>query len=775
MTSTGARRGRAAVAGNLPWDPTLFVARRALTVNGLRRLLDVSRLVTLTGPSGVGKSRLAMETARSLRDCPAGWWVDLRILRSPDLLLAAVATVLDVHDDLDAVAASLRAQTTVLVLDNCEHVVGAVSELAATLLRDVRDLRILVTCHQALGTPGEQVRPVPPLTGPSDTDHTLQAAAHHEAMQLLIARATAAGYTVDDHNGAAVVELCRRLEGNPLLIELAAGQLRGTTAHDLVERLDAIGVRVLQGVGQGLAGHVPPMITSTWEQLDDRNQRLLMAVAVFADSFDLAAARAVSEAVALNAEEVTTGITVLGDLAVITRDKTAEGQRFRLPDMARAYGRDRAIATGHWDALCRSHRDHYQQIAQSAAAQWYGPKEIWWLDQIHIDQPNLLAALDFCLTRPSEVEQGWRLARDLIRSRYYTYRSALSVGRDIVDRALAVQPRAANADRASLQAMGAWVALCQGDQDAAATLMQDCRTTADTVGGWAAVPALHYTTGVHALLVNGDPRSVDLLQHAATLFGAAGRAYAGDAQMAKMFAAIGAVFVGSAEQAQQLSSALRTDAERHGSASAAAWALWIAAVGILVHGHDPLEALTLLRECLRRHWQQRAPWGTLWALEAIGWVAAAGDPARAATLLGYAQRQQESTRIAISRLAGFAAARQRAEQTATDVLGAEAYRRMFAAGAAFEEADAVAVALGAPIPTPAASGEPRAAGDDPALTPMEWRVVELLARGKTNKEIAATLDIALRTAETHVYRIGRKLGLSGRDTVSAWAKSHQNP
>ncbi|QKW33033.1 winged helix-turn-helix domain-containing protein [Actinomadura sp. NAK00032] len=356
-------------------------------VRHARALLAEHRLVTLTGPGGVGKTRLALETAaRSLADHPDGVWT-VELATAGDVA-GQVARVLGLRDESAErpLADALRGRRALLVLDNCEHVLDPVAGLAGRLLADAPGLRILATSREPLGVPGERLQIVPPLglPGPATAPEALLESA---AVRLFVARAAAAspGFALDAGTAPWVASICRRLDGLPLALELAATRVRGLGARDLAARLDDR-FRLLAGGRHGGPARqrtLRAMIDWSWEPLPEPERRALRRLAVHAGGCTLDAAEAVGDADA--------GVLArLVDRSLAVR--TDDG-RYRLLESVAAYSLERLREAGEEDEYRRRHVAHYTALAEHAAELLRGPEQAHWLERLDEEAANLNAAL----------------------------------------------------------------------------------------------------------------------------------------------------------------------------------------------------------------------------------------------------------------------------------------------------------------------------------------------------------------------------------------------
>ncbi|MEV4095892.1 BTAD domain-containing putative transcriptional regulator [Streptosporangium saharense] len=396
---------------NLPVPATALVGRSD-SVPEVRALIAASRLVTLTGPGGVGKTRLAVEVAFGLTGShPDGAWLVELAAQAPDTtdeeLAEVVAATLGVRDDtgrsgpsprtlLDRLSDALRTQRLLLVLDNCEHVIEAAADLAQALLRNAPGVRILATSQEPLNIPGEQVWPVPPLELPADTSDqaVLRASA---AVRLFLDRAAAAspGFALTDGNARAIASICRRLDGIPLALELASTRVRVLGAGELAERLDDR-FRLLTGGHRGAPARqrtLRAMIDWSWELLTAAEQAVLRRLAVHSDGCTLEAAEAVCAGAGVKPAEVLELLTRLVDRSLVLVTHEADGSRYRLLESVSAYLLERLRETEYaW--VRHAHASYYAAFAERADSLLRGADQRYWLRRLDAETANLRGALD---------------------------------------------------------------------------------------------------------------------------------------------------------------------------------------------------------------------------------------------------------------------------------------------------------------------------------------------------------------------------------------------
>jgi predicted ATPase/DNA-binding SARP family transcriptional activator len=400
---------RAPRAGNLPAQLTSFVGRDE-ELNRVAKLLDEARLVTLTGPGGTGKTRLAVEAAARLADqSPDGvWFIPLAPVRDaldvPQAVLAALGipegirsadTVwLTVLPPLERLTEALASQQLVLVLDNCEHLIAAVAELASRVLAAAPDVRILATSREPLGVIGETLCPVPALPLPPP-DVTAGEAMEYGAVRLLAERAGAVrpGFTVDAGSVGPVVRICRALDGNPLAIELAAARLRSLTAAQVAGRLDDRFALLSAGNRTALPQHqtLRAIVDWSWDLLGDDERIVLRRLSVFRGGASPDAAESVC---ALNgdASQVIDRVAALVDKSLVTA--TGESDvRYHLLETVRAYAAERLAEAGEQDRVQAAHTGYFLALAERAAPELRGADQVDWLARLSAEHDNSAAAL----------------------------------------------------------------------------------------------------------------------------------------------------------------------------------------------------------------------------------------------------------------------------------------------------------------------------------------------------------------------------------------------
>ncbi|HVE27167.1 MAG TPA: AAA family ATPase, partial [Sporichthya sp.] len=407
---------RAPAPRGLPSGLTTFVGREP-EVTDVCAALRSGRLVTLTGPGGVGKTRVAARAASDV----ASWFADgvhmfeLASLREARLLAQTLVDGLGLADrgvtlePVRALAQYVREQQLLLVLDNCEHLREAAAELVSLLLRDSPHLRVLITSRQALGVPGERIVNVPPLPLPGEAD---QVAGDSPALELFRDRASAVlpGFRITPANRADVVALCRQLDGLPLAIELAAARLRVLSLRDLVDRLGGH-LNLLADRGRATdERHRTIEATMAWsfELCSEPEQALWARASVFAGSFDLDAAVGVCADEQLPADAVLDHVAALVDKSILLSEESEGHVRFRMLETVRQFGLAR-LTPDQLRAGRSRHCAWYADLTGRLAQEWFGPDQPEWRGRMRREHANLRTALEFGVSDPSAGDTALRL------------------------------------------------------------------------------------------------------------------------------------------------------------------------------------------------------------------------------------------------------------------------------------------------------------------------------------------------------------------------------
>lgn len=435
---------------NLPSQLSSFIGRERERAEA-KRLLDRTRLLTLTGTGGCGKTRLAVQVAEDL--VPAykngAWFVDLSSVGDLALVPQTISSVFNLPQAPDTpliqtLCEYFRTKTLLLVLDNCEHLVNACAQSCDTLLRASPNLRILATSREPLNIAGETCFRVPSLTTPEgERLPSAETLLQYESIQLFIARAAAAdpGVALTDSNARAVAQICQRLDGMPLAIELAAARVRAFSLEQLAARLDDRFRLLVGGSRAALPRQQALRATMDWsyELLSASEQVLFHRLSAFSGGWTLEAAETVASGDGVD------GISFLGlhaqlvDKSLVLPEERGGTTRYRLLETVRQYARDRLLETGDDETLRNRHLDCFLSLAEEIEPKLRGPAQLEWLDRLDAEHDNLRAALEWSLG-DARIEKGMRLASAL--RPFWVMRGYWSEGRQRAESLLS-QPQSA--------------------------------------------------------------------------------------------------------------------------------------------------------------------------------------------------------------------------------------------------------------------------------------------------------------------------------------------
>jgi len=784
-------------AGNLPAELTSFVGRRD-EVAEVRRLLTESRLVTLTGAGGVGKTRLALRAAGGLTRAfgDGVWLVRLDQLRAEALVPQATATTLGLRQRagdsrVAALAEHLAGRHLLLVLDNCEHLVNAVAKLVDLLLRAAPGLRVLATSREALNIAGETVLPVPPLAVPqAGQPLTVAELRLFPAVRLFAERAAQVvpGFSVTEANMAAVAGICRRLEGLPLALELAAARARVLSPEQIDARLGSRLGLLTRGGRTNPERQQTLRASIEWSyELCSGPERLLWErLSVFADGFELDAAEGICADHRLAAWEVLELLAALADKSILRTEYGEHGVRYQLTETLREYGLDRLRRAGEHDVMRRRHRDWHERLARQVDSGWNGPQAAGLVARLFREHANVRAAQDSCLsltppatpgTDPDAAEAALRIALHVWRF-YYWDAGYVAEGRYRVGQALA-QVREPTAWRAQGLLLASLLAAISGDHGAAQAQLAEGTRLAGELDDGVARAFGSYCAGVGRLCAGELPSAISHYEDGLATAPAADPAADSGRLRALLLAALmsAAALAGDEERVTACDRDLATLTEAgddlvHGWRSARSqWAL-----GLLSWHQGALDRATgLQQQSLRRRDGRHDRLGVTDCLETLAWAAAsARQYERAAVLLGAAAGRRRSMALTLEGQQHLAACHADCEFQARRALGEAAFQAACDRGLRLPDEDAARYALEqppAPDKSPAPDNSPAPA---PPLTRRETQVARLVAEGQSNREIAARLVISQRTAEGHVEHILTKLGFTSRAQIAAWIAASQS-
>ncbi|MGP4016665.1 LuxR C-terminal-related transcriptional regulator [Saccharopolyspora sp. 5N708] len=755
--------------GRLPDDLTSFVGRRG-AITQVKRLLSASRLVTLTGVAGVGKSRLATRVARDLRRAfPDGiWLVELAKIPARDQLTRVLLTTLRVRDrpalsPEDLLAEQLADKRMLIVLDGCEHLLDECGSLVGGLLAAAPEVRVLVTSRAPLAIAGEQVWPVPPMLMPrlDRTGRVVQRATGYEALELFADRASAVlpGFTVGPDNEALVVRLCQQLDGLPLAIELAAVWMRSLSVEEILDRLTDRYRLLTSGDRNAVPHHRSLRAAIEWSfNLCSPTERALWArLSVFAGGFELDAAEAVCVGDGVSTEDVFVGVAGLVEKSVLTKeDHHDTPTRYRLLKTIQEYGRERLGGGAKELVLRRRHRDHFLLLAEHVDAEWLGPNQAEWLTRLRQDRANLRAALDFCRTEPGEGHEGLRMAAAL--RFYWVACGLLREGRYWLDEALQVSTGAGE-QRARALAVNSLISGFQGETDTASELLTEAREVAAQVRAHSVLASVAHLAGTIAMLRNEPARAAawftEALERQEML------RHDGFALLSLPKLALVTAFQGDYQRAVELCEQCQEICEEHGEQWGRSWAEMVLGLARWRQGDLPA-AVAHLHESLRIKHLFSDLTGILMTIEVESWVAAAQHradrAARLSSAVAHLWKPLGSYLFGIERYFTWHAETEARIRNTLPTPELRAARRQ---GIDDTVEELIRFTLGESRPAQPADAPVR-------LTPREQEVARLVAQGLSNRQIAEQLVISKRTSDSHIEHILAKLGVTSRAQIAVW-------
>jgi predicted ATPase/DNA-binding CsgD family transcriptional regulator len=796
-----------------------------------KRELAMTRLLTFTGVGGSGKTRLALEVARDLVGAyqDGVWLVELAPLSEGKLVPQAVARTMSVREQpgrplIDTLTEALHKKAALLVLDNCEHLADSVAHLADKLLALCSHLRVLTTSRETLEVEGEVVRRVSSLSVP-DTDRLPVAAElmGYDAVRLFVERTRLrlSAFEITSENATAVAEVCRKLEGIPLAIELAAARMGTLATQQLAERLrDSLGLlsagprtapprqRTMRAAIGWSYGLLPAEVKETFARLS-----------VFAGGFTLEAAEGVCPGGVIGEDEILNLLSDLVDKSLVAAEAGGEGRvRYRMLEPVRQYAREKLEEGGQADEVKGRHAAFFLSLAEEAEPELAGPQQTLWVERLEVEHDNLRGALSWFLER-GKIELGLRFGGTLWR--FWFARGYLSEGIRWLEQALAgshLEPAPARVK--ALEGMGmlaqfqgyceqakatyeemlklsrelgdkgnaatalnslGTLALAQGDNERAKALLEENLSVVRQLEkeGNAATPIKRFHVlsllGILALNEEGDyARATTLLQQSLALAREVGDTFRVGTTLVNLGYA--AVMRGDNERATALSQEALTLAHELGSAGVGIIPETSINLGLAARGRGEHErAKASLEEALAVSQEAGIKASVVNALEGLAGLAGAlGEATRAAHLWGAAEEAREATSIALP--PSDRALHEPYLAAARAQLGQAAWEEALAEGRKMALEEAVEYALSkeeTDPPTPPAPGRPSAGETTGKLTRREEEVAALVAHGLSNCQIASQLTLSEHTVATHVRNVLKKLGLHSRFQIAAWFTEHQ--
>jgi predicted ATPase/DNA-binding NarL/FixJ family response regulator len=730
------------------------------------------RLVTLTGPGGSGKTRLALGAAAELVGTfeHGVWFVDLATLRDAALILSTIAQTLDVRDPgyrplREVLIDWLRHRQLLLVLDNCEHLLAGLPEVAA-LLGACTELKVLATSRTALHLAGEQVLPLQPLRVPDLAgEPSAEAVTESPAVALFVERASAVDPTfqLTDVNTRAVAEVCVRLDGLPLAIELAAARVRVFSVEQIATRLDDRFRLLTAGPRTALPRQQTLQATVDWSYalLSEPERALLHRLSVFAGGWTFEAAEFVGAGEGVQPDAVLDLLAQLVDKSLVIAEEQRGAVRYRLLETIQQYARDRLQAASEAACARDRHLTYFLVLAEEAEPKLRGAESQLFLNRLEEEHANLRVALEWGLNPSRRDEAALRLSGAL--AWFWWLRSYLDEGRRWLARALDAASGPPAARLKALYGEG-YLAHLQRDAPTARRRFKESLAIAREQGDrWAEAWVLHHLGRV--AYFENDPVTARWLGEESL---ALAEEVGDDWLIAWALHLLGLVAHIAADYPTARDYYARSLAIRRELGYQEGISILLHLLGVVALRESDLgRAHTLLREGMAVAQAVQGPWGMAMPLASFSHLAAAlGQPLRAVRLGAAVAALSEAYHTPLIPL--FDALLKEALDAARGALDEDAYAASWADGwaMALEEsiAEAFAVEAGPPAMPPAPTAHPFA-----ELTPAELQVLRLLSGGRTTKEIAAELVVSVSTVDRHLTHIYGKLGVRNRVEATALA------
>jgi non-specific serine/threonine protein kinase len=747
---------------------TRFVGR-SREVAEVIELVGSRRLVTLTGPGGTGKTRLAIHALDELEPAftDGAFFVSFAELTDSSLVGNLVAAELGVPVPWSGFTPQLVVdhigdRTVLLLLDNCEHLVEAVALLVSAVLRACPAVTVVATSRIPLGLAPEFVYDVVPLDLPGAALRTPEEIRGVASVELYLDRARAAGaaFELTAANAPAVASLVTALEGLPLALEMAGARARSVAPETLVTRLGDQIMQLGSSYRDGPQRHQSLVANLSWsyDLCSAAEQALWCRLAVFAGGFDLEAAETVAAGGAIAPEDVLGLVASLVAQSILTTDLGVPG-RYRMLEPVRQFGLSRLAAEDELLSWQARHLTWVLALARDLTVDWLGPDQITWMERIRLEHANIRAALEFATADATHARAALGLCRDL--EVYWMCDGSGTEARHWVDQALAVTDGPSDVE-VQAAAMAAWLAAAQLDLSYAHALADRAARVLDDAGmPRTTTESRDRLDTTRCIIATYDGDLASALRHgqaAMAGFTAAGRQETNEYFLAAFYTSLILLALGRNDEAESLVSAAIACSDRYPGDLYYRTSFYYVLGMLALVGGDPHTALAHEREALRTAWELRFDTLVTLSLDAIAGVTATMGRAEPAAAV-YGAATKEFQRIGfVTLFPDLAAAGQEA---ASKALGAARFEQAQAAGAAAPLESMVSLALTGQDPTTAPD---RFA----PLTRREAEIAALVAEGLGNRAIAERLVLSERTVQGHIQNSLTKLHANSRAAIATW-------
>ena len=759
---------RHADGNSLPAEVTSFIGRRR-EMGDARKLLSSSRLVTLTGPGGVGKTRLALRLAGQVsRAFPDGVvLVELAEVRNPDLLPHALALALGLRDASsswtdETLAERVAQRHLLLVLDNCEQLVERCAKLVSLLLARAPDVHILTTSREALKVAGEHTYALPPLPVPVwQSGSTIAELRQYDGVQLFLDRAKARlpEFDLTTANAPHVAQICQRLDGIPLAIELAADRIRALSVEQINARLSSRLRLLTTGDPSAAERHKTLLASIAWShELCSPHEQLLWArLSVFRSTFDLPSVEFVCTGNVLDPDQVVDLLTDLVEKSILVREDAGPEARYRMLGAIREYGSEQLAASGEAADTHRLMLNWYAGLAAAFRSEWFGPAHREWLQRIRTDHQNVASALRHAFD-DRQPEAALRITLDL--AVYWMWAGLLSEQQYWLERGLEQVTHTGPLRAAALREY-AFVLLFLGGIDKVPAILADATAClGDDEQDALDRAQVDFVKGMYEL--SHDPKQA-LEPFASALQGFREEGDLLGQAHALLSGGVAAWLCGEHALAQDLlQECLVVDGSYETSFRSSA----LMHLGMVMWDAGASDAAReMVLQALELKIRDDELIGTAMCLDGLAWFdTAAGDLRRGATLAGIAESAWRRSGFTIESVRELARFRDNCLEQLRSRLPSRTVSDLMSAGSSMSPAAAATFALGAVAPRGALPPEDMFR----PLTNREWQVAQGIAEGLSNRQIAARMAISQRTVDAHVTHILEKLAFGNRAQVAAW-------